>query len=106
MSTQTGSARLEWSKVIFADDFWLRLRGLIGRPEDTGLLIRGRSVHGFWLSRSIRVYGIDARGVVISAQLLSRRRVVVAPGATSILEVPLHWPGLPIGSRIPLEMAP
>lgn len=63
-----------------------RLRGLIGRPGSSLLLLTG-AVHGFHLDRDLIAIGLDRRGVVVAVRPLRRRRMVWIRGARWILEV-------------------
>lgn len=66
-----------------------RWRGLMGR-RPVPLLIRTRSVHGFWIRCPLTVVGLDRAGTVMALRVLRRGRIVRMAGATWILELPQH----------------
>jgi hypothetical protein len=78
----------ESGPVLVAERFAERLRGLRGRGVETSMLIRGWTVHGFGIRRSCVVVALDESFRVLSSQILRPRRVVVAPGAAFMLELP------------------
>ncbi len=99
--TRSDLGGVDWSRVVVAATFCARLRGLMPRPRDRGLLLRTWTVHGFGMREALRVYGIDDHGEVTTSHLLRPQRVIVSPGSTWMLEVPINWPEIPIGSLIP-----
>ena len=56
-------------RIILADSFWKRLKGLLGTselPEETGLLLKPcRQIHTWWMKYSIDVLYLDADGKVL-----------------------------------------
>jgi hypothetical protein len=65
-----------------------RLQGIGAVPPGGGLLLAGRSVHGFGLDRPLRVVGLDERGTVVAVRLLDPGRLVVLARARYLLELP------------------
>jgi len=56
-------------RMILADSFWKRLKGLLGTealPEDTGLLLKPcRQIHTWWMKYPIDVLYLDSQGNVL-----------------------------------------
>ena len=78
-------------KLIVADNFVTRLRGLLGRsllPDDTALLIiRCNCVHTFWMRFPIDVIFLDQEGTVLSViDNVPARRVIANYKAWQVLE--------------------
>lgn len=80
-------------RVGVADSFWLRARGLLGRPRlehDEGLLIHPcRAVHTLGMRYPIDVAFLDERGIVVATYpgLLPNRRTSWHSAATYALEL-------------------
>lgn len=74
-----------------------RARGLLASPP-SALLLRTRSVHGFWLRRPVRVVCLDPAGVVLDVAILRRRRIVWVPGTRWVLELPVEVTPPPTGA--------
>jgi len=66
-----------------------RRRGLRPRPRGAGLLLAGRSVHGWGMAEPLRVVSLDAAGRVRRVALLPPGRVFVDAGARWIIELPM-----------------
>ena len=81
----------DWTSppVLFADTFYQRWKGLRPRPAGQGLLMRGRSVHGFGMKEPLFIVGLDAGGRVVGVRVLFPRRFASIPGARHILELPI-----------------
>lgn len=92
--------------VLIAESFVDRLRGLVGRPEGLGIVIRGASVHGLGLRRPLWAVGLDGDGGVLSVALLRPRHLVCSRGAVHILELPLGTRPPTIGSTVTEIVAP
>jgi len=80
-----------FQKLIVADNFFNRCRGLMGKPylsEDTALLLeRCNSVHTFWMCFPIDVIFLDRNGTVLSvSDHVPARRVVADRKAWQVLE--------------------
>lgn len=65
-----------------------RLRGLIPRWRDEGLLLRGTGVHGCFMREPLTVLGLDATGRVVAVKHLAPWRFVRIRRAHWIVEVP------------------
>lgn len=82
------------SRVGVADSWWLRFRGLLGRPRlETGeglLLLDCDSVHTMGMRHVIDVAFLDAQGKVVSSipRLRPWRIGLGGPGAVHALELP------------------
>lgn len=72
-----------------------RWRGIGAVPPGVGVLLAGRSVHGFGLDRPLRVVGLDPRGTVVAVRRLNPRRIVFVARAVYLLELPE-----PVGSGV------
>lgn len=83
--------------VEVASTFRRRWRGLMGGAAHP-LLLPTTSVHGFWLRSPLWVVAIGPDLTVMGVELLRPWRVVTAPGAAWILELPLGSP-LPAGGE-------
>lgn len=88
-----------WSSgpVLATRTFAERWRGLRRRPAGTGLLLRGRSVHGMGMGGSLWAVGLDAGGAVVGVRRLDPGRVVWLAGATWVLELPIERRPPPVG---------
>jgi len=80
-----------FQKLIVADSFISRCRGLMGKPllpNDTAMLLEGcNSVHTFWMRFSIDVIFLDRKGTVLSVRdHVPARRVVANRKAWQVLE--------------------
>lgn len=83
-----------WSSppVWVARTFRQQWKGLTPRAAGQGMLIRGRSVHGFGMRESLLVVGLDDRRCVIGSRILFPRRVVWIRRAKHILELEVGLP--------------
>lgn len=86
--------------VLYADRFVDRLRGLVGMPPTTAMIIPGRSVHGCGLRRSLWAVGVGGNGLVRSVTRLRPFGLRVDPGARWLLELPWEDRPPPPGSRV------
>ncbi|MBU2885278.1 DUF192 domain-containing protein [Gilvimarinus agarilyticus] len=82
---------LGYTRVGLADSYWLRLRGLLGRPapaRGTALKIKPcSSVHTCFMGYAIDVVFLDRGGVVVKlASSLKPWRFRVCPGAACVVE--------------------
>ena len=79
----------EWSSgpVKVADSFWRRLAGIHGVPRGWGVLIPGRSVHGFSLVAGLWAVGLDKTLRVVGVRSLRPGGLVVFREATAVLEL-------------------
>ncbi|MGA7272214.1 MAG: hypothetical protein WB239_14175 [Acidimicrobiia bacterium] len=89
--------RLEGVEVTVG--FVGRWRGLMAR-HPVPLLIRTRSVHGFWIRRPLTVVGLDREGRVTAVRVLKRGRIVLMAGARWILELPQDLRPPSVGDRL------
>lgn len=67
-----------------------RLLGIGDVPEGAGVLLAGRSAHGFHLDRPLDVVGIGREGTVVTVRRLDPGGVVVIAGATHLVEIPVE----------------
>ena len=65
-----------------------RCRGLIPASFDHGLLLAGRSVHGFGMRHELSVLALDEAGTVLAVRTLRPRRVLTFPAARWLAELP------------------
>ena len=81
-----------WSSptVRVARTFRERFNGLRPRPSGQGILLPGRSVHGFGMKERLLVVGLDDGARVIGVRILFPRRFAAIPGAHHILELPIE----------------
>lgn len=79
----------ESGPVLVAHSFAERLIGLRGPNAGCGMLIRGRSVHGFGMKEPLLVVGLDRERRVVGFRILRPRRVVFMRGAREIVELPI-----------------
>lgn len=95
--------------VRLANTFWLRLRGLLGRPElkpGEGLwLIPCKQVHMHGMNYPLSVWFLDREGKVchIIDELKPGKTSPYIKDAHSVLEFPAHWAatvGIKIGDLI------
>lgn len=100
----TGPGQFHITGVEVADTPRRRLRGLMGR-EPVPLLIRGASVHGFWVRGSLWAVGLAADLTVTAVKPLRRRGVVWLPGCRWILELPSLSPLPRQGDRLAFHRA-
>ena len=94
------SADWDGCVLMVADSPFLRLRGLIGRPPETGLLIDRRSVHGFFMARDLDVVFLDSGQSVLEVRRLERWRTATVREAAMSLELPAGIEPPPIGAHI------
>lgn len=93
--TNTTRGRELGNRVILADWFWPRLRGLILRPRiESGeglLIVPSRGVHMFFMTYPIDVALIDKEGMVVGLyrELPPGGRTRWHAGARQVLEVPV-----------------
>jgi uncharacterized membrane protein (UPF0127 family) len=110
--SKTGSSRPLATRVRLADRFWLRARGLLGRPrlaEDEGLLLRPcRAVHTWGMRYPIDVAFLDPGGTVLASypSLAPSRRTRRHSNADCALELPagaLARSAVRVGDRLRWE---
>jgi hypothetical protein len=77
-----------------------RWRGIRGVPPGWGVLLRTRSVHTFGLRAPLGVVSLDDGLVVRRSAIVGPRRVVIDPGATWILELPVTRPLPGVGASL------
>ena len=85
----------DWTspRIWVADTFCQRWRGLRPSAEGVGMLIDGRSVHGFGMTEPLLVVGLDGHHRVVGFRTLGPRRIICFVGAVQILELPAgHHP--------------
>ncbi len=99
-------------RILVADRWWPRLRGLIGRPEPQageGLLISpSQGVHMYWMKYPIDVVLLDKERRVVAAyaDLQPRGRTKMHWNAACALELPagtLAKTGTAVGDRVAWE---
>jgi len=82
-----------------------RVRGLIGRRSDRGLLLRARSVHTFGMTRPIHALLLDRDSTVVAVVRLPPSRLLLPrAGVRGILEA-FDRP-FAIGDVLTIEMMP
>ena len=88
----------DWSSppVLIARSFRQRKKGLRPTADGVGMLLRGRSVHGFGMAEPLLSIGLDRERRVVGFRVLLPHRIVLIRRAKEILE-------LPIGPLPPLE---
>lgn len=103
-------SQIAFDRVIIANTFFTRLRGLLGRsemPKNTALILSPcRQVHTFFMRFTIGVIFLDEQGVVLCKEVLKPWRVSklvknaaivveVAPDAVGEINVGdmLYWQG-------------
>lgn len=95
MNTRTGEKIA--ASVLLANTFWLRLRGLLGRPPlrpYEGLwLVPCQQVHMFGMRYSLSIWFINSKGAVchIVDHLGPGKISPRVPDAVSIIEFPAGW---------------
>lgn len=67
------------------------------------MLIQGRVIHSFGMTRSLRLAGLDADGRITEVRLLAPRRVAYLKGASWGLEVSPAEKLPPHGSAVQLR---
>ena len=82
--------------MMVADTFLRRLRGIHSVPRQWGVLIPGRSVHGFFLARRLWAVGLDRALQVVGVRGLRPGGLVVFRKAAAVLELR--------GDRIPPQV--
>lgn len=70
-----------------ADSFGGRLAGIHGVPDRWGVLIPGRSVHGFFIVRRLWAVGLDRTLRVVGVRLLRPGGLAVFRNGASVLEL-------------------
>ena len=86
-----------------ADTLWCRWKGLRPESNGMGLILRGRSVHGWGMREPLGVLALDANGVVVGCGTLRPRRFLRLPGGVWMVELPSGWP-LPVaGTEVTLR---
>ena len=70
----------------------MRRLGIKRIPPGLGVVIPGRSVHGFGMRQILAVVGVDRTGSVVDVRLLSPNDVVTIDHAVAMIEVPLRSP--------------
>lgn len=85
-------------RVIPADTFWRRLRGLLGRgglmPDEGIFLAPCHAIHTFFMRFPIDALFLDAEGrVLVVVEHLPPWRWRVVPGACAVLELPAGTAG-------------
>jgi uncharacterized protein len=110
--SKTGSPRPVAGRVRVADRFWLRARGLLGRPalaEGEGLLLRPcRAVHTWGMRYPIDVAFLDLSGTVVASypSLAPSRHTRRHSNAECALELPagaLARSSVHVGDRLRWE---
>ncbi|SHF26923.1 hypothetical protein SAMN02745133_02227 [Desulforamulus putei DSM 12395] len=103
-------SQIAFDRVIIANTFFTRLRGLLGRsemPKNTALILTPcRQVHTFFMQFPVGVIFLDKQGVVLHKEVLKPWRiskyikdavmvVEVAPSAVGEINVGdvLYWQG-------------
>jgi|FLYL01.1.fsa_nt_gi hypothetical protein len=86
-------------RVEVAASFVDRLLGVLA-PGVEAVLLPGRSVHGFGLTRSVWAIGIDRSGSVTEVRRLRPFGLLVLPGCRWILEIPIEWKPPRLGDRL------
>lgn len=89
--------------VLRARSFRERWRGVKSIPEDAGLLLQTRSVHGFGMHTPLRVVAVTPRMRVYAVRRLLPRRVMFFLRARFVLELPLEADAPLIGSRLEIR---
>jgi uncharacterized membrane protein (UPF0127 family) len=78
-------------RVRFAQGFWARARGLLGRPPPApgcGLLLPNvAAVHGFGMRHALDLIFLDARGVVVDCGTLAPMTIACCREARHVLEM-------------------
>jgi hypothetical protein len=89
-----------WSSppVWVAQSFLQRWKGLRPTADGLGMLIRGRSVHGFGMKEPLHVVGLNARRCVVGVRILHPRHLAIVRGARHILELPIDGEPPPAGA--------
>ena len=80
-------------KLMIADTFWKRLRGLLGTrewPEGNAFLLRPcNSVHMFGMKYCLDVLFLDRQNIVLAAvESLAPGRLKLCRGAKCVVELP------------------
>lgn len=110
--SKTGSSQPVAARVRLADRFWLRARGLLGRPplgDGEGLLLRPcRAVHTWGMRYPIDVAFLDRTGTVLASypSLAPSRLTRRHSNAECALELPagaLARSSVQIGDRLRWE---
>ena len=80
-----------WSSptVGVARTFRERLAGLRPRSSGHGILMPGRSVHGFGMKEPLLIVGLDGEARVIKVRILRPGRLAAIRNARHILELPI-----------------
>lgn len=86
-----------------ADTLWCRWKGLRPESNGMGLILRGRSVHGWGMREPLGVLALDANGVVVGRATLRPRRFLRLPGGVWMVELPSCWPLPVVGTEITLR---
>ena len=88
-----------WSSppVKVAISFLQQWKGLRPTADGLGMLIRGRSVHGFGMKESLHVVGLNAQRCVVGVRILRPRHLAIVRGARHILELPIDGEPPPLG---------
>jgi uncharacterized membrane protein (UPF0127 family) len=89
----------ESGRVLVAESFWQRFRGLM-RPTDHGLLLRASSVHSFGMRHPLEVVALTGAFEVIAVGHLKPMRVLGVRGAEWVLELQPGSSTPEIGSTI------
>jgi hypothetical protein len=95
----------DWSStpVWIAKTFRQRWKGLTPTSDGHGMLMKGRSVHGFGMREPLLAVGLDDQTRVVGFRVLFPRRVVWIRGATRILELPVGAMPPPHGAVLTWE---
>ena len=80
-----------WSSPIVhvANTFRQRFTGLRPYSSGQGILIPGRSVHGFGMKEPLLIVGLDDESRVVDLRVLFPGRLAVFRGARHVLELPI-----------------
>lgn len=93
----------ESGPVLMTHSFVERFIGLRASDGDHGMLIRGRSVHGFGMREPLLAIGLDGGRRVVGFRVLFPHRVVWIRRAKEILELPVGRQPPPVGAVLTWE---
>ena len=96
-------------RIVIADRWWPRLRGLIGRPEpqlgEGLLLVDSQAIHMYWMKYPIDVAMLDKdrRVIAVYPEIAPRKRSKMHWKAKYALELPkgtLTHTGTQVGDQL------
>lgn len=93
----------ESGPVLAAHSFRDRLVGLHASSSGFGMLIRGRSVHGFGMREPLLAIGLDAGRRVVGFRILRPHRVIWFQEVRAILELSVGSQPPPAGAVLTWE---